>query len=126
MKTKMLPAIGLCGVALALAVAPSAWAHHSAAGYDYTKTESAEGTIKTFRWASPHCAMVVSVKDASGKVTNLSITSAAPIVYSRQGFKPDDFKPGEKLLLTWHPGRTDTSTGVAVSMTLKNGRTFKE
>lgn len=126
MKSKVLPAIRLAGVILAFAAASPAWPHHSAAGYDYTQTEMAVGTIKTFRWASPHCAMVVMVKDASGKVTELNIISAAPSVYARQGFKAGDFTAGDELSLTWHPGRSDQSIGVVVSMTLKNGRTFKE
>ena len=126
MISKVLPAIRLTGMILSFAAASPAWPHHSAAAYDYTKTQMAAGTIKTFRWASPHCAMVVTVKDAAGKVTDLNITSAAPSVFARQGFKPEDFKTGNELSLTWHPGRSDASTGVVVSMTLKNGRTFKE
>jgi hypothetical protein len=126
MKSNMLPAVELAGAILVFAAASPALAHHSAAAYDYTKTETAVGTIKTFRFASPHCAMVVAVKRADGKVTELFITSAAPMVYARQGFKSEDFKAGDKLSLTWHPGRNDESAGVVVSMTLKNGRTFKE
>ena len=126
MKSNELLAIRLAGAILFFAVASPALAHHSAAAYDYTKTQAAVGTIKTFRWASPHCAMVIMVKDAAGKATELNITSAAPSVFARQGFKPEDFKAGNELSLTWHPGRSDASTGVIVSMTLQNGRTFKE
>jgi len=126
MKSNVLPAIRLAGAILVFAIASPALAHHSAAAYDYTKTHTAEGTIKTFRFASPHCTMVVAVKGAGGKVTELFIISAAPIIYAHQGFKPEDFKTGDKLSLTWHPGRGDESTGVVVSMTLKDGRTFKE
>ena len=122
----MLPAIRLTGVILALAVVSPAWAHHSAAAYDYTKTNAAVVTIKTFRWASPHCAMVVAVMDAGGQETELFITSAAPLVFARQGLKPNDFNTGDKLSLTWHPGRTDESIGVVVSLTLKDGRTYRE
>lgn len=126
MKSKVLPAIRLAGAVLVLAVASPAGAHHSAAAYDYVKTLSATGTIKTFRWSSPHCSVVIAMKDAAGKTTELSITSAAPVVYARQGFKADDFKPGQKVSISWHPGRSDPNIGVIVSMTLSDGRTFKE
>lgn len=111
---------------LALAAAAPVSAHHSAAAYDYTVTKAAEGTLKAFRWSSPHCAIVIVVKGADGGVSELKITSAAPAIYVRQGFKPDDFKAGDKVAVSWHPGRADSSIGVLNSLKLKDGRTFKE
>jgi len=103
-----------------------AFAHHSAAGFDYTKTLSADGTLKQFRWASPHSTALVEVTGADGKPADLSFISVAPSGYVRQGFRPGDFKPGEKVSISWHPSRTGGQVGVLATMKLADGRTFKE
>src|SRR5215467_3108782 len=39
---------------MALCIAVTAYAHHSAAGIDQTKTVTQEGIVKQFKWANPH------------------------------------------------------------------------
>ena len=51
---------------IALSVAGSAWAHHTAAGIDQTKTVTVEGTITQFKWANPHSWMEIDVPDGKG------------------------------------------------------------
>jgi len=109
----------------ALFLAP-AFAHHSAAGFDYTKTLSANGTLKQFRWASPHSSALVEVTGADGKPVDMSFISVTPSAYVHQGFKPGDFKLGQKVAISWHPSRTGGQVGVLATLKLQNGRIFKE
>ena len=53
-------------VALALCVtlAPTAFAHHSAAMFDATKTITLEGSIERYEWANPH--VYIHLASASG------------------------------------------------------------
>ena len=62
---------------IALCVAGSAWAHHTAAGIDQTKTVTVEGTIKQFKWANPHSWMEIEVPDGKGGLAlwNAEMTS---------------------------------------------------
>ena len=53
-------------LAIAISVAASAYAHHSAAGIDQTKTVSLEGTVREFKWANPHSWIELEVKNAKG------------------------------------------------------------
>ena len=41
-------------LALLLLVAPTAFAHHSTAMFDFTKTVTLEGSIERYEWANPH------------------------------------------------------------------------
>jgi hypothetical protein len=111
---------------LLLAVTPPVSAHHSAAGYDMSKTLSAPATLKEFRWGAPHSTAVFIIKGADGKPAEVTVASATPATFMKQGFKPRDFKPGEKLEITWHPSRSGNIGGSLDSMKLPDGRVFKE
>ena len=110
---------------LLLAIAAPASAHHSPAGYDMTKTLTAPATIKEFRWGAPHSSAVFMIKGANGKPEEVVMVSSTPATFMKQGFKPRDFKVGDKVEVTWHPARSG-SGGQMDSMKLPDGRTFKE
>jgi hypothetical protein len=97
-------------------------AHHSFAAYDQTVTKSITGTLKEFDWNAPHSSMTVAFTDASGKADEISVTTGAPAMISGQGFKPRDFKVGQKATVTWHPNRNGVPGGELVDFTLEDGR----
>ena len=107
-----------------LAIAGPAAAHHSAAGYDMAKTLSADATLKEFRWGAPHSAVVFAIKGADGKAQDVTMASATPGAFARQGFKPRDFKVGDKMKITWHPSKSGAVGGTLATITLPDGRKF--
>jgi hypothetical protein len=115
-------------VATALFLALSAFtmtpalAHHSFAAYDQAVTKSVTGTLKEFDWNAPHSSMTVAFIDANGKADEVSVTTGAPATISGQGFKPRDFKVGQKATMTWHPNRNGVPGGELVDFTLEDGR----
>ena len=118
--------LGLCIAAgAALAVAP-AFAHHSFNAYDMSKTETVSGTIKEFRWGAPHSSMVLIYLDKSGKEQTMSIVSGSPLMFSKQGFAPRDFHRGDKVTVTYHPNTSGGSGGALASMTLPDGKIYKD
>ena len=58
-----------CSLAIALSMAPSAYAHHSAAGIDRTKSVTLVGTVKQFKWANPHSWMELDVPNDKGGIS---------------------------------------------------------
>jgi len=54
-------------------VVSTAWAHHSGAGVDRTKTVTITGVVKEFRWTNPHSWIDLEVTDAKGVPTVWSI-----------------------------------------------------
>jgi len=109
-------------LALSAITMTQALAHHSFAAYDQTVTKSVTGTLKEFDWNAPHSSMTVAFIDASGKPDEVSVTTGAPATISSQGFKPRDFKVGQKATMTWHPNRNGVPGGELVDFTLEDGR----
>ena len=112
---------------LLLPVEMPAWAHHSFVGYDRTKTLAADqATLKEFLWGAPHSAAVFMIQNPDGTQTQIRLTSASPPQFSKEGFKPTDFKAGDKMDITWYPAKSGKSGGMLASLKLPDGRTFKD
>ena len=106
-----------------LAIAGPAAAHHSGAGYDLSKTLEADATLKEFRWGAPHSAVVFTVK-IDGKMQDVNLGGASPGAFARQGFKPRDFRMGDKMHITWHPSKSGALGGTLATITMPDGRKF--
>ena len=111
---------------LAMAITAPVWAHHSAAGYDLSKTLSAQATLKEFRWSSPHSAAVFVIKGPDGKPQDMTVASGSPAMFVKQGFQPKDFQIGDKMEITWHPTISGHLGGMLASVKFPNGRVFKD
>jgi hypothetical protein len=111
---------------VAIAITAPVWAHHSFAGYDMDKTLTAQATLKEFRWGAPHSAAVYVIKSPDGKLEKVTVASATPSTFYKQGFKPKDFQVGDKMEITWHPSKSGHVGGILASLKLPNGRVFKD
>ena len=111
---------------IALLAAIPAWAHHSMAGFDRTKTISVTGTVKEFKWANPHSWIELEVPDGKGVVTDWNIEMTSPAVLIRAGWKSSVMKPGDKVTVAAHPQQTGEPGGIFVSVTLSDGRTLTD
>ena len=105
-----------------LAVAAMAWAHHSGAGVDRTRTVTITGVVKDFRWTNPHSWIDLEVTDAKGAPAIWSIEMNPPPYLVRSGWKSSTLKPGDKISVTLNPIRTGEPGGIFVSVTLADGR----
>lgn len=111
---------------LAMAITAPVSAHHSAAGYDLSKTLSAQATLKEFRWGAPHSAAVFTIKGPDGKPEDMTVASGSPSMFVKQGFNPKDFQIGDKMEITWHPAISGHLGGMLASVKFPNGRVFKD
>ena len=118
----------ICGFAVVfgLLAAIPAWAHHSMAGFDRTKTISVTGTVKEFKWANPHSWIELEVPDGKGGVTDWNVEMTSPAVLIRAGWKSNVMKPGDKVTVMAHPQQTGEPGGIFVSVTLSDGRTLTD
>jgi len=116
----------LCAAGLAAIATAPAFAHHSFNAYDVSKTESVSGSIKEFRWGAPHSSLVLIYLDKKGKQQTMSVVSGSPLMFSKQGFAPRDFHRGDKVTVTYHPNTSGAAGGALASLTLPNGKTFRD
>jgi hypothetical protein len=116
---KTFPALAAAVVALALS-APAA-SHHSGAMFDQSRTVTLVGTVAEFEWTSPHVWIRINVPQSSGQVENWGVESFNPMSLSRQGWKANSFKPGDKVELKVHPSKDGRPFAQFVGAKLNDG-----
>lgn len=106
-----------------LVAAPAAFAHHSMAMFDASKTATLEGTVKSFKWTSPHAFIEVTVPYKSGPVDwSIEMGGGGVSTLLRAGWTPTTIKPGDKVIMKCHPLRNGNAGGNFVSLTLPDGK----
>jgi len=117
---------GVCvGALLLMAVGP-AFAHHSFAMFDRTKETTLVGTVHEFQWTNPHSWIELDVANDSGSVDKWSIELNSPNNLSRQGWRSNSIKPGDKISVVIWPLRSGEKGGLFISLTLPDGSTLDE
>ncbi len=118
-----LPRAILVLAALLLGAVPAA-AHHSAAVYDHTKQDVAEGTVKEFIYANPHATLVVLLTRGGAEV-EMRFEMDGPSNLMRYGVSRTTLVPGDKVVVTYHPRRDDPLVGGAMRIVKSDGTTFQ-
>ena len=121
---KILTAV--CALAIALSLVGTAYAHHSAAGVDQSKSVTVEGVVKTFKWANPHSWIEMDVPNAKGENVTWNVEMTAPGILAKAGWKSTVLKPGDKVTVVVRPMLNGDPGGLFVSVTLPDGRTLTE
>ena len=111
---------------IAAFVAVSAYAHHSAAGIDQTKTVMVEGTVKQFKWANPHSWLEIEVPNSKGGTEIWNLEMNPPAFLVRAGWKSTSIKAGDKVKAVARPFRNGDPGGIFVSVTLPDGKVLGE
>ncbi len=104
--------------------APMAYAHHSMSMFDATKTITLEGSVKEFRFASPHGFIELMVQYKAGPI-EWSIEMTGPGGLARAGWTPQTLKFGDKVKVACHPLRTGKSGCNFVSLAFPDGRVLR-
>ena len=117
-----LAVIATAAVALAVPVTPI-FAHHSfAAEYDANKPVTLKGTVTKVEWTNPHARFYVTVKDASGAVSNWNLELASPNVLKRSGWSRDSLKEGDVITVEGSAAKDGSKMANARLVTLADGK----
>jgi len=92
----------LVGLALAAATG-AALAHHSFAMFDAEHPIEVSGTVKEFRFVSPHTILIVTVKGDDGVEKEWILEGGAPGLQVREGLTSKSLKPGDEVTVTINP-----------------------
>jgi Family of unknown function (DUF6152) len=110
------------GAIILAATAAASWpafAHHSFAVYDRTKTLTLKGTVKTFQWTNPHSVVWVLVQpEGGGEPQEWSFETTSPGVLTRGGWTRNSLKPGDRVSVEFSPLRDGSHGGGLNSVTL--------
>jgi hypothetical protein len=120
-------AAAIAAVAVGVAAALPAAAHHSFATYDRTKTLTIKGTVKTFQWTNPHCVLWVVIQaPGGGEPQEWTIETTSPGVLTRSGWTRRSLNPGDRVSVEFNPLRDGSHGGGLNSVTLLDtGQTLK-
>ena len=114
--------IFVLGLALAAA---RAVAHHSLSRYDDSRTLVVEGTLKQTKIANPHTWFWVALPatgEGAGSQWAIETAGSAFILRSIGGVLRDQFAPGQKIRVSFHPARDGAHNGLLVQMRFPDGR----
>ncbi|MEO6340758.1 MAG: DUF6152 family protein [Caulobacteraceae bacterium] len=106
---------------MAGSAAQSAFAHHSGAMFDRTRTVEIKGQVKSFGWTNPHAWVELEVRGPAGP-EQWNIEGSSPTVMVKQGWSKSSMKPGDQVTLIVHPMRDGTKGGSLEAAVLADGR----
>ena len=101
---------------LALAMAATAWAHHSvSAEFDQSKPVTFTGVVSKIEWTNPHIYTHVEVKEPDGKVVEYRVEGGPPNALYRAGWRKDTLKIGDTVTVSGLRAKIATSTNIGVA-----------
>jgi hypothetical protein len=86
-----------------LATGGAALAHHSFAMFDAAHPMEISGTVKEFKFVSPHTILTVTVKGADGVAKDWILEGGAPGMMVRDGMTSKSLQPGDEIKATINP-----------------------
>jgi uncharacterized protein DUF6152 len=116
--------LGLLASGVWLATCAMADAHHSAAMFDAENPVELTGTVREFKYTSPHTFIFLEVKETGGGTKVWTLEGNAPSNLVREGWLHDTLKPGDEIKLTVQPLRSGAPGGTwnASRIKFKDGR----
>lgn len=117
-------AVAFVAGAIAIAIAPPAWSHHSHTMYDHNNSRTVTGTVKEFVFRNPHVFLYLDVKNERGAVETYWIEMSNIQIMLKQGVSASTFKAGDVLTVRMHPLRDGRLGGNYDSLTTADGRRF--
>ena len=112
-------------LALLSAASDPLTAHHGNAAYDLDAPITLRATITEFLWANPHVQIYLEAKNAKGSIDHWACETVSPGLLTRAGWKKDELKAGDRVILTLAPAKSGTFVGYVLDVVLPDGRDMK-
>ncbi len=104
-------AVGALTAGVWIAMGGAVSAHHSFAMFDAEHPIEIAGTVKEFRFVSPHTVLVVTVKGKDGSEKDWIFEGGAPGMLVRDGFGSKALKPGDEIVAKINPLHSGAAGG---------------
>ena len=114
---------GMLSLALVIALLVPAFAHHSFAVYDHTRTLTLNGTVTRFQWTNPHGFIEMDVTQSDGTVKHFSIELTSINMMQRVGWRSNMIKSGDKVTAIVAPLLSGEPVGLGLEVTMADGTT---
>lgn len=108
-----------CAAAL---LAVSAYAHHSFAMFDNTRSVTLHGKVTQYQWTNPHVYLDLDANDGKGGIKHYTMEMTSPNMLHRGGWSSRTVKPGDVVTAVMSPLRDGQAGGLLLELTLPNGK----
>ena len=105
-------------------VAGPAWAHHSAAQFDFDQTVMVTGVIKEMDVRNPHTKLVLEVTNEDGVVKDIEFEGHSRNNIYRRGWRPSIVAVGDTIKIGIAPTRDGSDGGYVKTYILGDGTEF--
>jgi hypothetical protein len=116
---------GISALIAGALLAATAGAHHSAVAFDFGKSVSYTGVVKSFAAINPHMRLVVELKNATGSGTHtVNFEGHSTNNMYRSGYRKGMVNVGDTITVNAAPFKDGTEGGYVISAKLSDGRFF--
>ena len=112
--------LGLLGLAAVLA--QPAFAHHSFAMFDNSRSITIHGKVTQYQWTNPHAYLDIDAEDGKGGVKHYTLEMTSPNMLSRGGWSSRTLRKGDVVTAVLAPLRDGRPGGLLLEVTLPSGK----
>ena len=112
--------LALAGAAAMAALAGPATAHHSFAMFNQREIMTLEGTVVEFQWTNPHAFIELEVRQGNAS-RHYSIELNSPNNLTRQGWRRNSLRSGDRVTLRMNPLRNGEPGGLFLDLRKADG-----
>ncbi|WP_428103260.1 DUF6152 family protein [Candidatus Rariloculus sp.] len=88
-----------------------AWAHHSAAQFDFGNRVPVMGTVKLIEVRNPHIKLILDVRDDAGQTKEIEFEGHSRNNVFRRGWRPNSVGVGDEVTIEIAPLRDGSGEG---------------
>ncbi len=104
-------------------VASGAFAHHSFAMFDMTKTLTFKGVVVEYAWENPHTHVTVRVPPSEGATAGLWVVEGGAVnIMVRQGWSKTTYRIGDPITVIGHPMKDGSKAASLFYAVLPDGK----
>ena len=118
----MAPRILFFAAIAVVAIAAPASAHHSFAIFDQSKVNYLTGTVKQFEMVNPHAWLHLVIANDRGETATWSFEGGSTAQLASLGWKPQAFKPGDKVQIGFRPMKDGSRGGQIMNVKTASGQ----
>ena len=107
---------------LAITPATIAFAHHSAAQFDFQNTVNVKGVVKEARFSNPHARIILEVTDDKRGTRDIEFEGHSRNNMIRQGLMPNMMAVGDAITIRIAPMRDGSDGGYVTALITEDGK----
>ena len=107
---------------VALSPATGAFAHHSAAQFDFQNPVNVTGIVKEARFSNPHARIILEVTDDKRGTRDIEFEGHTRNNMIRQGLMPDMMAVGDTITIRIAPMRDGADGGYVTALITEDGK----